>query len=57
MVAKPERMQKQVDMLARPSSLMSREERRFEDLDALGAQITLDVEDARRALTESCTTD
>ena len=34
-----------------------REERRFEDLDALGAQITLDVEDARRALTESCTTD
>ena len=30
-----------------------REERRFEDLAALGAQIALDVEDARQALSES----
>ena len=34
-----------------------REERRFENLDALGAQITLDVAEARRVLTESRATD
>jgi len=34
-----------------------REERRFEDLAALSAQISLDVEEARRALTDSGVTD
>jgi len=34
-----------------------REERRFENLEALGAQISLDVESARKALTESRATD